>query len=47
MLVHGLLDFPFQVPANTWLFFILLAMLSSLSAMDFKKIPVSRTGDGW
>ena len=41
MLVHAMVDSPFQVPANVWVFTALLAILASATALDFRREPMS------
>ncbi len=36
ILLHALVDFPFQVPANTWLFIALLSIVVSATRIDFR-----------
>jgi hypothetical protein len=35
MMFHGLLESPFRVPANVWLFVALMAILSSAARISF------------
>ncbi len=44
MLFHALVDFPFQVPANVWVFIALMAIMASATTIEFA--PGSNTHPG-